>query len=92
MKDRVEKFIWRVVVEHSRYRVYANYSGSHYQIEKLSCGHSIANKGSVGPAERRRCKDCEGLRDGGTSTTDNVRTVWNPDTQMPVKVPASEIH
>lgn len=84
--------IYRKVVSYERYRVYANYD-SFRQLETLECGHKLANKGSVGRAKKRQCKDCEMLRAGGRVVRGNadVMEVWNPDTEMPTKVPREGI-
>lgn len=84
--------IYRKVVNYERYRVYANYD-SFRQLETLECGHTLANKGSVGRAKKRQCKDCEMLRAGGRVVRDNadVMEVWNPDTEMPAMVPREGI-
>lgn len=53
-------------------------------INILNCGHEVSSKGSAGFAKKKRCHQCERLKDyGGHSTTGNIRETWDSTTNMP---------
>jgi hypothetical protein len=53
--------------------------------DTLECGHKVHVKGSSGFARRRKCRQCDALRGGGSISVGDVEERWNPETQMPIR-------
>ena len=56
----------------------------------LECGHWVGTKGSAGYANKRRCHECEKLKQGAIVTSsDNAghyQEIWDPVTSMPKRI------
>lgn len=76
--------IWRKVVESITTPVYGHHYNAYRRKETFEhCGHVKYFKGSEKPAEKRRCKECEGFRRGVIQTSGTQFTFWDSELQRP---------
>lgn len=60
-------------------------------VDTLECGHVVRRKGSAGFAQRRQCRNCDSLKNGGETIYgcegDQIRETWDEASQMPKREP-----
>lgn len=76
--------MWRKVTQSRNYYFKGAAYGAFRIASTLECGHIVHTKGAKGVATKRKCIECDFLKEGMVRTTGNVRESWNAKTGMPL--------